>query len=238
MKAIILGAGKGTRLEEETQGKPKILLDIAGKTILQRQCELLTRAGIKEVFLNLYFKHELVTDYLNDLNLQLKITTKVEKELSGTWGGVSLFREEVGFTPFFVLYGDILLDFDLANMRMMAEERGSEALIMAHQRSQSNSLMVIEDNSLIKAFIERPSEEERIEFLKEYPEANFVNSGVMIFKPSIFNYDLNDNGDIPRDLFPKLLEKKTLMAYKCPGKRFAIDSKARLEEARDYFNEE
>jgi|GEM_PF-470572 len=235
MNAIILGAGKGTRLKSETENRPKILLDVAGKTILQRQCELLAHSGVQNIFLNLNYQHELVTDYLKTTHLPVKVTTKIEKDLSGTWGGVRLFKEEVRNAPFFVLYGDILLDFDLSEMHLIAQERESEGLIMTHQRSHSNSLMAIDDNSMVQGFIERPNDEQRSQFLKGFPKANLVNSGVMIFKPSVFKYGLCDKGDIPANLYPKLLENSTLMAYKCPGKRFAIDSKERLEEARSYF---
>jgi len=87
-KAIILCAGLGTRLRPLTNSIPKALVDIGGKPLLWYNLKLIEKYGIKSVGVNLFHLHEKVISYLEKSTFGVVVTTKVEKEILGTAGGV------------------------------------------------------------------------------------------------------------------------------------------------------
>ena len=114
MKAVILAAGKGERLGNITQRIPKPMIPINGKPILEYNIELCKKNGIDEIFINLHHLPHKIKKYFGDgSRFGVRIKYKYEAEILGTAGGVKNFQEDLGTDPFFVLYGDNLIDMDL-----------------------------------------------------------------------------------------------------------------------------
>ena len=110
-------------------------------------------------------------------------------------------------------------------------EKSAVATLLLHQRTRSNSVVTLDGENRIVGFLERPSEDERRGVV-----SNWVNSGICLCHPQVL--DSIPPGvacDLPRDIFPKLLETGRIFGFALTGKRCAIDSPQRLEEAGRLF---
>ena len=113
MKAMVLAAGKGTRLHPFTETLPKPMLPVAGRPVLAHIIEWLWRHGIHQVAINLHYHPEVIRQYFKDDSWRgVEITYSEEPELLGTAGGVKKMEAFFG-DPFLVVYGDVLTDLDL-----------------------------------------------------------------------------------------------------------------------------
>ena len=107
------------------------------------------------------------------------------------------------------------------------QQKDADATLLVHQRTDSNSMIAMDESGRITDFIERPTEAMR----KTHPYT-WVNSGAYILDPAIL--DVVPEGvacDFPRDIFPNLINRMKIMGYKLTGYRCAIDSPARYDEA-------
>ncbi|MEC7278080.1 MAG: nucleotidyltransferase family protein [Bdellovibrionota bacterium] len=236
-KAIILAAGHGKRLNHLTQEKPKPLLQVGDKPIIEHIIKQLNDSEIYHIGINTHYLSSQIKEYLQkrpkDKN---KFTIIKEEELSGTAGAVRIFKsfmEDV--EDFIVIAGDIVSEANLQELLSFHQERSALASFYYHERKQSNSIVNLnEESGMVTSFHERPPSSLFVE-----GERYKVNSSIYAFNKEIFNY-LSDPTlfDIPKDLFPKIISKQKLYARKLKGYRFAIDNEQRLEQANQYFNEE
>ena len=110
MKAMILSAGEGSRMRPLTLTKPKTMLPVAGKPIIQYNIEYLRDAGITDILLIVKYKEDMVKDYFKDgSDFGVNITYQTQKEFLGTANAVS-YGEEIIEDSVIVLNGDIILD--------------------------------------------------------------------------------------------------------------------------------
>src|SRR4051812_18880707 len=110
MHAMILAAGRGTRLGSLGQVTPKVLLELGGEPLLARHLRYLEREGVRQVVLNLHHLAEQVAQFVAKYTGPVAVTCLEERSLLGTAGGVRNALPELGSDPFIVLYGDILID--------------------------------------------------------------------------------------------------------------------------------
>lgn len=134
MKAMILAAGLGTRLRPLTNARPKPLLPIAGRPLIEWNLLLLRRAGVKDVVVNVHYLADQIEAALGDgSRLGMRIRFSREPALLGTGGGVKAAEWFLGGAPFFVLNGDTLLELDLAQVRAHHEARGALATMVVRE---------------------------------------------------------------------------------------------------------
>jgi mannose-1-phosphate guanylyltransferase/phosphomannomutase len=231
MKAMVLCAGLGTRMGELTRAVPKPLLPVAGHPLLAYVLGHLQRQGITQLILNLHFRPDLIRDHFGDgARWGLELAYSEEPVLLGTAGGVkqveASFREE---PEFLVHYGDILTDQDFVVLQRFHRDRRALATLLVHPRPRSNSVVKLDGDGRIVGFLERPAEAER-----EGIESPWVNSGVYVLSPEILEQvPPHTPCDWPRDIFTKLVHSGRLFGLPLTGYRCAVDSPARLAEARD-----
>lgn len=229
MKALILSAGYGTRLGKLTEDIPKPMLDINGSPLLEYTIKYLKSNGIREIAINLHFLPDMITSYFGDgAKWGISLTYAYEEKLLGTAGAVynlrNFFKNE---REFLVLYGDILIDEPIESMLKQHQETNAFATIMLHQRKGSNSLVKMESDRRISAFIERPDEQVRA----ANPFA-WVNSGVQILNRKILDrIPANQASDLPRDIYCNVVKEERLFGYPLTGFRCAIDSPDRYNLA-------
>jgi len=181
LKAIILSAGEGTRMRPLTLTKPKTMLPVAGKPIIQYNIEALRDSGVTDILLIVNYKESIVKDYFKDgKDLGVKISYKTQEELVGTANAIEYGKDFVDDT-FFVLNGDIILDKEL--IKNIFEEYSNynvDTLMVLKEVENPSHFGVVEiENNLVKNIVEKPS-------LEEAP-SNLVNTGVYIFNKDIFD---------------------------------------------------
>lgn len=229
----MLSAGYGTRLGELTRETPKPLLPIEGVPLLVRTLQHLAAQGFRDVAVNLHFRGDLVRAALGDgAAAGVRVTWSEEPTLLGTAGAVRALRgffEADDDESFLVLYGDLLLDVDVAPMIAQHRATRAAATLLLHQRAGSNSLVQMTDDRRITGFVERPTPEERAR--SPFP---WVNSGAQVLHRTLIER-IPDGApsDLPRDVYaPAVADGVALYGVPLQGYRCAIDSPARYAEAQ------
>ncbi len=215
MKAMILAAGKGTRVRPITYTIPKPMIPILEKPVMEFLLELLRQHGFTEVMVNVSHLAEEIERYFRDgqrFGVQIAYSFEgriVDGNLIGeALGSAGGMRRIQDFYPFFdetfvVLCGDALIDLDLTAALKWHREKGAIATIVTKTVPQdevsSYGVVVTDSEGRIQTFQEKPSVEEA--------RSNTINTGIYIFEPEIL--DLIPSGeiyDIGGDLFPKLVD--------------------------------
>ena len=151
---MIFAAGLGTRLRPLTNDRPKALVEVAGKPMLQRVIERLKAAGVDEVVINIHYFGDKVTEFLeqND-NFGLTVHISDERQWSDepleTGGGILKARQWLeGDTPFIVHNADILTDLDLSAFYRNHCEHAALASLLVKERNTQRYILFGEDNRL------------------------------------------------------------------------------------------
>ncbi|BAB65987.1 nucleotidyltransferase family protein [Sulfurisphaera tokodaii] len=195
MKAVILAGGYGKRLRPLTDDKPKPLVEVAGKPIIEWQIHWLKSFGITSFFVLAGYKKEALIEWIskNQQRLNVSIATLTEEEPLGTGGAIRRLKDFIS-DDFIVINGDILTNIDINKMVL---KDCIVAIALVPLRSPYG-IVSIDDNGKIIRFVEKP-------LLKEY----WINAGVYKMKPEVFEY-LPEKGDIEKITFPSLAEKGLL----------------------------
>jgi mannose-1-phosphate guanylyltransferase len=202
VKAMVLAAGKGTRLYPLTGEIPKPMAPIVDTPIIQHIFELLAKADIGEVHVNVHYLADVLleaygeTSRVNGMNIHLNR----EDELLGTAGGVKRLEENFDDT-FVVIMGDALTDIDIRELVAFHKEKGALATIALKRVHDTSEYGVVELDAegSILGFQEKPDPEEAI--------SNLANTGIYVFEPRVLEYiPQNSFFDFAKDVFPQLLE--------------------------------
>jgi mannose-1-phosphate guanylyltransferase len=216
MKAMILAAGKGTRVRPITHTIPKPMIPILQKPVMEFLLELLRQHGFDQIMVNVSHLAEEIESYFRDgqrFGVEIAYSFEgsiVDGDLVGAAiGSAGGLRRIQDFNPFFddtfvVLCGDALIDLDLTAAVKMHREKGAIATIVTKSVDKelvsSYGVVVTDEEGRIKAFQEKPSVEEAL--------STQINTGIYIFEPEIIDYiPLNQEYDLGADLFPQLVAK-------------------------------
>ena len=216
MKAMILAAGKGTRVRPITYTIPKPLIPILQKPVMEFLLELLKQHGFDQIMVNVSHLAEEIEGYFRDgqgfgVNIGYSFEGKIVEgklvgEAKGSAGGLKKIQEFNAFfdDTFVVLCGDALIDLDLSAAVKWHREKGSIATIVTKSVPKedvpSYGVVVTDDEGRVQSFQEKPAVEEAL--------STEINTGIYIFEPEIFDYiPPQQEYDIGGDLFPKLVAK-------------------------------
>lgn len=122
MKAMLLAAGRGERMGDLTDDRPKPLLSLGAETLVERQLRLLRRAGIRDVVINVSYHGALIREMLGDgrrYGIEIFYSEEGEPPLE-TAGGIVRALPLLGSAPFIVVNSDIVTDFDYAQLTRLA----------------------------------------------------------------------------------------------------------------------
>ena len=141
MKAMILAAGLGTRLQPLTLKTPKPLLPVANRPVIDRSLEYLKHFGVTHVIVNAHHLHEMVISYFGDgSQSDPKVQVRVEPVILGTGGGIKNSEDFFDETPFLVMNGDILTDIDLASAMEAHQKEGNLVTMILHDHPPFNQV--------------------------------------------------------------------------------------------------
>ncbi|MEM9927062.1 MAG: NDP-sugar synthase [Cyanobacteria bacterium P01_D01_bin.50] len=216
MKAMILAAGKGTRVRPITYTTPKPMIPILQKPVMEFLLELLRQHGFDQIMVNVSHLAEEIESYFRDgqrfgveigysFEGSIDDNGKLVGKAVGSAGGMRKIQDFKTFfdDTFIVLCGDALIDLDLTAAVKWHREKGSIATIITktvpREEVSSYGIVVTDDEGRIKEFQEKPSVEEA--------KSTNISTGIYIFEPEIFEHIPSGvEYDIGGDLFPKLVE--------------------------------
>jgi mannose-1-phosphate guanylyltransferase len=214
MKAMILAAGKGTRIRPITNIMPKPMIPIMQKPVMEFLVELLRQHGFDQIMVNVSHLSEEIENYFRDgqkFGVQMAYSFEgkiVDGELVGAaLGSAGGLKKIQDFSPFFdstfvVMCGDALIDLDLTQVVNWHREKKALATVVMKtvpkQEVSSYGVVVTDDDGKILQFQEKPTVEAAL--------SNNINTGIYIFEPEILDYiPSGEEFDIGGDLFPKLV---------------------------------
>lgn len=204
MRAMVMAAGKGTRLRPVTDLLPKPMAPIANRPVLRHILRLLKRHGLTEVVMNLHHLPDAITSYLGDgSSMGLDIRYSMEEELLGTAGGVKKNEDFLNTSTFLIMSGDALTDIDLAALVEDHRQNGSIATIAVKQVADPSlyGVMVTNDEDRVVGFQEKPTREEA--------RSNLCNCGIYVFEPELLSLiPAGQFDDFGSRLFPDMLKQK------------------------------
>lgn len=224
MKVVILAGGLGTRLSEETEVKPKPMIDIGGKPILWHIMKIYSSYGfndfivclgykgyvIKEFFANYFLHQSDLTidlrsnkfDVINSYTEPWKITLVNTGDKTMTGGRILRVRDYLDNSTFMVTYGDGVADIDLNALLRFHSEHGKLATVTAVRPPSRFGGMALNDH-LVTDFIEKPQIGE-----------GWINGGFFVFEPAMLDYITGDDMPLEREPLEHLARDGHLAAYR------------------------
>lgn len=202
MKAIIMAGGEGSRLRPLTCDRPKPLVPVLGKPIMEYGIELLKKHGIKDIGVTLQYLPNAIIDYFGDgskwgVNLQYFLE-EVPLGTAGSVKNAETFLDE----SFLVISGDALTDFNLSEIIAFHFKKQSLATIVLTVVSNplEYGIVITDSANNITSFLEKPGWGEVF--------SDTVNTGIYVFEPDILKLIPEKTVfDFSKDLFPKILAK-------------------------------
>ena len=227
MKCVILAGGLGTRLAEETEVRPKPMVEIGGRPILWHIMKLFAHYDVRDFYVALGYKGEVIKQYFldyyalsNDLSIDLR-SGRVEPRVRQTeeWvvnlvdtgddtmtgGRVKRIQPLVGDGTFMVTYGDGVSDIDIAALLAFHRSSGCIATVTA-VRPPARFGGLYFDGDRVSGFTEKPQAGE-----------GWINGGFLVFEPEVFDYLDGDAASLESDALEALAADGELAAYRHPG---------------------
>jgi NDP-sugar pyrophosphorylase family protein len=229
MKAFILAAGLGTRLQSLGLDVPKVMVPVGGKPLLQHHLEMLSAQGVTDFIVNLHHLPDTVTRSFGDgSRYGVRIRYSHEPELLGTAGGVKKMEGWLRAGTFLVVYGDNLMRFGLAPLVEFHRERRAVATIVLFESPEPSTGGVVETDAAgrVQRFVEKPAPEEAA--------GNLINAGIYLLEPAVLTAIPDGQFcDFGRDVFPALLARgEPVYATKPKAYVQDIGTPERLAQAR------
>ncbi|WP_102346534.1 glucose-1-phosphate cytidylyltransferase [Bacillus sp. Marseille-P3661] len=246
MKVVILAGGLGTRISEESHLKPKPMIEIGGKPILWHIMKIYSHYGFNEFIICLGYKGYAIKEYFANYHLnhsdvtfdfsQTPIKTTIHSYCAEPWkvtlvdtgnetltgGRLKRIERLIGNETFMMTYGDGLSNINIDNLLDYHYKSKKIATVTAVQPEGRFGSLDIEENGVVKGFLEKPK-----------GDGNWVNGGFFVLSSEVFNYIDGDSTVFEREPLQQLADKGELAAYKHSGFWFPMDTlrdKNNLEE--------
>ena len=249
MKVAILAGGLGTRLSEETELKPKPLVEIGGRPILWHIMKIYSYWGfnefvvltgykshlIKDYFLNYYTRYSDITidmasnsvEILNHRNEPWKVTMLYTGPDTMTGGRIYKAKDFIGNEPFMLTYGDGVADINIKELLEHHKKSGKIATLTAIQPAGKFGAISI-NNDTVTTFREKPLGDDA-----------WINGGFFVLEPEIFDYiNPSENTVFEKEPLENLAKTKQLNAYRHNGFWRAMDTMRDKNELTEMWNRE
>lgn len=238
MKVILLAGGFGTRISEESQFKPKPMIEIGGKPILWHIMKEYSHYGyndfiicagykqhvIKEWFAD-YFLHnsDITFDFthgtndmiIHDQHCEPWKVTVVDTGLNTMTGGrIKRIQKYIGNNPFMMTYGDGVCDVNISDLVNFHKSHGKIATLTAVKLAQEKGILDIGGDNAVHSFREKSTEDDSV-----------INAGYMVLNPEIFDYLDGDDTVFEKKPLEKLAEENQLMSFFHTGFWQCMDSR-------------
>ncbi len=238
MKAMILAAGKGTRLGKISETIPKVLLDINGKTLLRLAVENCTTSGFDDILINVHYMAGMVEKEIQRLRKDgFRITVSDERELLlETGGGLFKARDFFDNDPFLLCNADTITDLDLKKLLRFHKEKKGITTLAVRNRPGKRYLLV-NQSGLMKGWINKQSGEKIIACEEDEALTEIAFSGRHIIEPEIFSY-MSDGVYTMTAVYLQLAGSHNIHTYREDGGYWiTIGTPEDLGNAREFFKE-
>jgi glucose-1-phosphate cytidylyltransferase len=236
LKVVILCGGLGTRLREETEYRPKALVDIGGRPVLWHIMKIYACAGFRDFILCLGYRGHMIKEYFlnyeamnNDFTICLGRQNRIayhnahaEQDFNVTMadtgletmtgGRVSLVQNYIDGDDFMVTYGDGVADLDLRAVMDFHRSHGRIATVTSVRPTSRFGILELSEASEVRGFVEKPQLD------------GWANAGFLVFNRRIFDYLRGDDCILEREPLERLAQEGQLMAYRHEGFFYAMDT--------------
>lgn len=238
MQVVLLAGGFGTRISEESQFKPKPMIEIGGKPIIWHIMKEYSHYGfndfiicagykqhvIKEWFAD-YFLHnsDITFDFthgtndmiIHDQHCEPWKVTVVDTGLNTMTGGrIKRIQKYIGNNPFMMTYGDGVCDVNISDLVNFHKSHGKIATLTAVKLAQEKGILDIGGDNAVHSFREKSTEDDSV-----------INAGYMVLNPEIFDYLDGDDTVFEKKPLEKLAEENQLMSFFHTGFWQCMDSR-------------
>lgn len=228
MNAMILAAGRGTRLGALSETTPKILVELDGEPLLARQIRYLQSGGVERIVLNAHHLAERVQDFVAAHPRAADLEVVVEPELLGTAGGVRGALELLGDEPFVVLYGDVVIDEPIDAIYATHRRAGAVATltVYAAEEVEGKGTVQLAADGTVDTFNEKTA--------AHVAGRAYINAGLYVLDPSLVaGLPAGAPLDFGHDVFPAALARgERIAAHILPAPVIDIGTPAALDLAR------
>lgn len=249
MKVVLLAGGFGTRFSEESEFKPKPMIEIGGMPILWHIMKEYSHYGFHEFIICAGYKQHVIKEWFADYFLHTSdITfdftegnkmivhnqhaepwkvTVVDTGLNTMTGGrIGRVKSYIGDEPFMMTYGDGVCDVDMNKLLSFHKEHGKTATLTAVRMEQQKGILNIGGDNAVHSFRE-----------KSTIDGAPINAGYMILNPSIFNYIHDDQCIFEQDVLPAIAQQGELMSYIHKGFWQCMDTKREKDILEQMWNQ-
>jgi D-glycero-alpha-D-manno-heptose 1-phosphate guanylyltransferase len=205
MEIIILAGGLGTRLKDVIGNYPKCMAPVNGKPFLSYLFDYVNRQGATRVILSLGYKHRVVTDWLEDLDLLFEVDCVIETEPLGTGGGILAAMEEAETDDVAVLNGDTMFKVNLKEQYRFHKSKNAEVTLALKKMHKFDRYGVVNTNAegVITSFEE-----------KQYKEEGLINGGVYFLNREAFlGRRLPEKFSFEKDYLERFVKDKGFYGY-------------------------
>lgn len=237
MKVVLLAGGFGTRISEETEIKPKPLIEIGGQPILWHIMKEFSYYGFNDFVICAGYKQHLIKDWFANYYLHTsdvtfdftahnkmtihnqntepwKVTVVDTGLFTMTGGRIKRIQRYIGNETFMMTYGDGVCDVELDKLLAFHRSHNKIATLTSVMIQQQKGILQINGDNAVQAFRE-----------KSLSDGSLINAGYMVLNPEIFDYIEGDNTVFEQETMQKLIEKNELMSYSHNGFWQCMDTK-------------
>jgi NDP-sugar pyrophosphorylase family protein len=229
MNAMILAAGRGTRLGALGRSTPKILVELDGEPLLARQIRYLKAGGIERIVLNAHHLSDQVQEFVAAHPRHEDIEVIVESQLLGTAGGVRNALGLLGEKPFVVLYGDVVIDEPIAGLLQTHRRAAPAATITVYRTAEveGKGTVELDADGMVQGFREKA--------ISHSEKEAYVNAGLYVVEPDLLSaLPAGQERDFGHDVFPQALaEGRPIAAHVLAAPVIDIGTPSALEFARE-----
>ncbi len=243
MKVVILAGGLGTRISEESQFKPKPMIEIGGKPILWHIMKEYSAYGINEFVICAGYKQHIIKEwfyhyFINNCDITFDFTAGrndllVHENKCESWkvtvvdtgfhtmtgGRIKRIQSYIGNETFLMTYGDGVCDVNIADLIRFHKSHQKIATLTAVQLEQQKGVLSIAGDNTVKSFRE-----------KNLSDGALINAGYMVLNPEIFEYIEGDMTVFEAEPLEKLAKEQELMSYLHKGFWQCMDNKREMEQ--------
>ena len=229
MKAVLLAGGLGTRMREETEFRPKPMVEVGGRPVLWHIMKILAGHGIKEFVIASGYKSEYIKDYFfnyGPANMDFTVTlgkrdsivfhdghdeddwtvSVVDTGLETMTGGrIKRVQDYIGDEPFFATYGDGIANVNITGLIDFHNSHGLEATMTVTRPFSRFGVVEVDSKGVIGRFREKPQMED------------WVNIGYFVLNPSVFDLITEDSCVFEQEPLHTLAERTQIAAFKHTG---------------------